>query len=397
MAVITASLPIDMNQGGYFYVATNVYAYSSSYIQLISPIGTLQSYEGYFPYIYQGSMQGSYMTRFVEYTNPGGPQWWRAENFYIDWPTYDYFSSTNNMEGLRSYVLGGNDVFHGSEYSDVLWGYTGNDTLYGNGGNDTLFGGVGNDSLDGGAGIDTAQYSSNLSNYTLTKGASNYTVSAYAGTDGSDTLANVERLQFTDMTVNLTVQANATTVASAQLQRLEELYVAFFNRVPDADGLSYWIDQFKGGLSVNQIAESFYSAGVQYSSLTGFSSSMSNEDFVNVVYRNVLGRTSGADAGGLAYWSGALASGSESRGSLVSTILDSAHTFKGDGTWGWVADLLDNKILVADKFAVDWGLNYNTPDASISHGMAIAAAVTPTSTAAAIALIGIAEGQISLG
>jgi len=42
-------------------------------------------------------------------------------------------------------------------------------------------------------------------------------------------------------------------------------------------------------------------------------------------------------------------------GSLVSAILTSAHTFKDDATWGWVADLLDNKIQVADKFAVTWG------------------------------------------
>lgn len=91
---------------------------------------------------------------------------------------------------------------------------------------------------------------------------------------------------------------------------------------------------------------------------------MTNADFVNVVYRNVLGRPDGADAGGLAYWSGELAAGRESRGSLVSTILYSAHTFKGkpsakgtaqDG-YGWVADLLDNKLAVAKTFAVDWGL-----------------------------------------
>ena len=61
-----------------------------------------------------------------------------------------------------------------------------------------------------------------------------------------------------------------------------------------------------------------------------------------------------------------------------------------------MADLLDNKIVVADAFAVDWGLNYNTPEDSIANGMAIAAAVTPTDTSAAISLIGINEGKIDL-
>lgn len=108
-----------------------------------------------------------------------------------------------------------------------------------------------------------------------------------------------------------------------------------------------------------------------------FSATMSNADFVNVIYKNVLGRKDGADAGGLAYWTGKLADKSETRGSLVSTILDSAHSFKGNKDFGYVADLLDNKNLVAKTFAIDLGLNYNTSDASITNGMAIAAAVTP--------------------
>ena len=116
---------------------------------------------------------------------------------------------------------------------------------------------------------------------------------------------------------------------------------------------------------------------------------MSNAAFVNVVYKNVLGRADGADAQGLAYWSGKLADGSASRGALVSTILDSAHTFKGDASFGYVADLVDNKITVAKTVAIDNGLNYNSADEAVSNGMAIAAAVTPGSIASAIALVGV--------
>ncbi len=72
-------------------------------------------------------------------------------------------------------------------------------------------------------------------------------------------------------------------------------------------------------------------------------------------YKNVLGRPEGADAGGLAYWNGKLSSGESTRSSLANDILGSAHTFKGDATWGWVADLLDNKIAVANKIAIEWG------------------------------------------
>ena len=150
------------------------------------------------------------------------------------------------------------------------------------------------------------------------------------------------------------------------------------------------------GQSTNKIADTFYSIGAQYSSLTGFSPTMSNSDFINVVYRNVLGRSDGADAGGLTYWNGKLLDGSATRGSLVSTILDAAHGYKGDATWGWVANLLDNKIAVAKTFAIDFGLGYLSADDSITHGMAIAKAVTSTDTVAALNLIGVSPIDIHL-
>jgi hypothetical protein len=56
-----------------------------------------------------------------------------------------------------------------------------------------------------------------------------------------------------------------------------------------------------------------------------------------------------------------------------------------------VADLLDNKYTVAKYFAVQQGLNYGSPSQSITSTIAIAAAVTPTSTSAATSLIGVSD------
>ena len=288
----------------------------------------------------------------------------------------------------------------GGDGNDIIIANDLGNFLKGMGGADLLKGGANNDQLDGGLGVDTALYTPVVSNYTVTKttvsGTTTYTVKDKTGADGTDTLTNVEALKFFDKSINLTIQAQAKAAPAADVTRLSELYVAFFNRIPDADGLSYWIGQKVAGQSISQIADTFYNAGVQFSSLTGFTATMSNADFVNVVYKNVLGRKDGADAGGLAYWTGKLADGSATRGDLVSTILDSAHTFKGDATYGYVADLLDNKIAVAKTFAIDLGLNYNTSNDSITNGMAIAAAVTPTSTAAAISLIGVNIADVQL-
>lgn len=261
---------------------------------------------------------------------------------------------------------------------------------------DTLSSSRGNDTIDGGGGIDTVLLNSSISNYSVTKTATGFSLVDKTGLDGTDTLLSIESIKFSDKTINLTVQAKAASAPPADVTRLVELYTAFFNRVPDADGMSFWIQEMKSGKTTNQIADAFYNAGVNYSSLTGFSSSMTNADFINVIYKNVLGRKDGADAGGLSFWEGEITSGRATRGTLVTNILDSAHTFKGDKTWGWVADLLDNKIIVAKKFSIDMGLNYNTPEESITKGMAIASAITSTDTLAAVTLIGVTEADLQL-
>jgi len=289
----------------------------------------------------------------------------------------DYFLAASGQTLVGSYRIGTSNLTTGQADPIAIAGTQGDDALYST---------SSNDSIDGGTGVDTVNYSASRSGATIARTATGYTVTQ---TGETDTLVNVEKLRFSDKTVNLTVRASASNLAAADLKLLQELYVAFFNRVPDADGLDYWIGEFRAGRTITQIADAFYSAGVQYSSLTGFSAGMTNDDFVNVVYRNVLGRQGGADAEGLAYWSNALATGQESKGSLVTSILGSAHSFKGNGTWGWVADLLDNKAAVSARFAVEQGLGYLTSDTSISEGMRIAAAVTATDIQVAISIIGV--------
>lgn len=234
------------------------------------------------------------------------------------------------------------------------------------------------------------------SNYAITKTGTGFTVVDFIGKDGTTNVdSSVGVLKFTDLTVNLAIGAKAASISPADLKTLTELYIAYFNRVPDADGLGYWVDQFKAGQSLEDIGKSFYEAAVQFSTLTGYTATMTNADFVKVIYKNVLGRTT-VDADGLNYWSSKIADGTETRGTLVKSILASAHTFKGNATYGYVADLLDNKGTVANYFAVQQGLGYNTAAESIVKGIAIAAAVTPTSTRAASLLVGVVDPAFNL-
>ena len=207
-------------------------------------------------------------------------------------------------------------------------------------------------------------------------------------------MAAIEHLTFADFGVNLRIASDAASITPAQLQNITELYVAFFNRTPDADGLDYWINAFKSGQTINQISDSFYAAGVQNSAQTGYSASSTNADFEKTVYKNVLGRTT-VDPDGLAYWTGGLDNHSQTRGSLVNAITNSAHTFKGDATYGYVANLLDNKDAVALVAAVQQGLTYLSASSAISQGQAILQAVTPTDTSAAIKLIGVFDAHLA--
>lgn len=272
-----------------------------------------------------------------------------------------------------------------------------NDILVGNGLANLLMGGAGNDVLNGGAGIDTAQYLGKRADFHLTKTSTGFTVADKKGSEGTDTLENMETLKFGDMIVNLTVGDKAKSISQESLKSIVELYIAYFNRVPDGDGMAYWIDQFKAGASIETIGQSFYAAAVSpsFSALTGYSAAMSNSDFIKIIYQNVLGRDQ-VDQQGMDYWSGSLVNGSQTRGSLINTILFSAHSYKGKADYGWVADLLDNKFTVGKVFAIEQGLSYSSMQETYSQCHKIAIAVTATNMDLALALIGVNDPGFTL-
>lgn len=239
----------------------------------------------------------------------------------------------------------------------------------------------------------TATFSGTRSAYAIVTTNNITTVTDLLGSGGSVNLdPNVQLIIFQDISINLSIPKESTEIASQDLTSLIELYIAYFNRVPDAEGLSYWIGRFKAGMTLDQIGESFYAAGLLYSAQTGYTANTSNAEFVTIIYRNVLGRTT-PDKEGLDYWTNSLSTGAATRGTLVRTILSSAHTYKGDATYGWVAQLLDNKHEVAKEFSVTQGISYILPTDSITKGVAIAATVTPSDTSVAKGLISILIGS----
>ena len=134
------------------------------------------------------------------------------------------------------------------------------DTLLGNGFDNILIGGGGDDRIEGDGGIDTAAFSGSIANFRIEKVGSAVYVTDRQGGQGTDVLTGIEKLHFQDMSVDLTVQDVAAAVSGARLQAVVELYVGFFNRVPDAEGLSFWLNQMNEGMTTAQVADSFYTA-----------------------------------------------------------------------------------------------------------------------------------------
>ncbi|CAN1533295.1 RTX calcium-binding nonapeptide repeat [Rhabdaerophilaceae bacterium] len=275
-------------------------------------------------------------------------------------------------------------------------GGAGADTIIGNSADNVLTGGGGADTLNGSAGNDTATYAGNRVDFDLSRTTNGFQVrDLIDNRNGTDVLEAIEIARFADRSVNFSVSTAAAGVSAAQLKTLLELYVGFFNRIPEAAGVKFWIDQLAtNGGNLTSIANQFYEAGVQFSSLTGYSASMTNAEFITKVYANVLGRTgaNAPNASEIGYWNDRLVAGTDTKGSMVLTMISDVHrVFTGDPTFGFVASLLTNKSTVANTYAIQMGLSFNTDAENIARGMEMAAAVTPTSTAEAIALIGVTD------
>jgi len=198
--------------------------------------------------------------------------------------------------------------------------------------------------------------------------------------------ANVQVLRFWDMSVNLTIATTAKKIPQASLDSLIELYIAYFGRVPDADGLEYWIKEMMLGKTIEEIGLSFYSAAVTHSSLTGYSQTMSHTEFVTKIYQNVLLRR--PDPAGLDYWVKDLSSGVQTRGALIRAMLIAAKTISRSEPFGWSGDLLEKRIEFAKFFAIEQGLTYNTTEETIRKTMSMAAAIYPSDSLTALLILG---------
>jgi hypothetical protein len=118
--------------------------------------------------------------------------------------------------------------------------------------------------------------------------------------------------------------------ASASVARL---YYAALDRTPDAGGAINWTTAIEGGASLADVADAF----VFSPEFQGKYASLSNEQFVEHLYLNVLDRP--ADPAGLESWTNSLNTGQMDRADVVLGFSEAPeHQIKTVG-------LVDNGIL----------------------------------------------------
>jgi len=287
------------------------------------------------------------------------------------------------------------DSVIGDWQNNELYGNAADNVILGWGGNDRLIGQQGDDYLDGGDGWDFAVFDTSLANLTLTMDAGGMTVEDRRGDSGTDTLNNIEVLSYQGGQLELWQLSGAADLSSDQMESLIELYIAYFNRAPDALGLSFWGTVHANGMSLSDIASQFTT---QDETRAMYDSGMSDADFVSRVYNNVLGRD--GDAEGFSFWTNALSTGAVVREQFIVAVLDGAKAEPtSDMSPALVAQQNADRLYLSDKIELGayFGVHRGLTDLEDAQAIMVAYGGTGAGYNAAIGLSDLAWRNAELG
>ncbi len=267
----------------------------------------------------------------------------------------DTITGSNLQEFLNG--ASGDDIIRGGFGGDTIEGWTGNDTLIGDGavtwdsnaasvrrlyiatldrGPDD--GGIQNwtNALKAGQSlssivsgfINSTEFSNiygALSNTAFVTTLYNNVLNRAPDSAGLNNWVSQLNSGFSRETVVLGFSESAEFQMSSEVRnitgQLFRMYESAFNRTADAGGFVGWWDAMYGGTSIGEIANSFINSA-EFTLTYGALGSLTNTQFVQLLYTNVLNRS--ADAGGLNHWVDQLATGM-TRATLLITFSESTE------------------------------------------------------------------------
>lgn len=214
---------------------------------------------------------------------------------------------------------GGTDNLQGNELNNILWGGDGADLMGGGGGSDVLI--AASQVTQYGTG-DTAYFDGRSDTFNIVGGI-DYTV--VTATDGSrDKLFGFQFLRFDDQLIELSVGSALAEAGRPEdfviAERVALLYEAALNRdgAIDLPGLNFYIDVTqRDGLSDEFLAADLMTSP-EFTLNFGDASTLSNTDFLEQIYLNVLDRPS--DSAGRQFYLDLLNEGAISKALALADI-----------------------------------------------------------------------------
>lgn len=272
--------------------------------------------------------------------------------------------------GITSRRLVGDDAVFGTDGNDTLTATSSDDEVYLQEGNDTILDLSGQDSVFGGAGTDTVGVAGLPENYTLTLSADWISVDDRRDPNDGIFLRDVEKINFSGGQYEVERFGGLTSLTAEEISQFVELYIAYFNRAPDALGLGFWGTAFANGVTLEQTAALFID---QDETRALYPDTLSNAEFATMVYTNVLGRA--ADQAGFDFWVGVLDNGFVSRDQFILEVLRGAKAEPPAGADQTFIDqqladraFLSTKTDIGTYFAITQGMS-NVANASAAMAL----------------------------
>ncbi len=251
--------------------------------------------------------------------------------------TFDFSSGNAVLE-----IAGGDSTsFKANGNANYLLPNVQTNEVTGNDANNGIIVDSGSGVFVAGEGTDTVYFSTiglgaEISDYNISKVADDKLIITATGFNGQTIIntTSVERITFLDgnddidRTLAFDLEGNA-----GQAYRL---YQAVFDRAPDLEGLGYWIREMDEGKGDRAWVASNFMKSVEFKETYGTQETVSDDDFLNLLYQNVLDRS--PDDVGLAYWKDELDRGF-SREGVISSFSESIENKSNvaaqidDGIW----------------------------------------------------------------
>jgi hypothetical protein len=209
-----------------------------------------------------------------------------------------------------------NVTLEGGDGNDVLTTGGGNDTVIGGAGVNFIATGAGNDTIitgegiantiDAGTGFDTVVIGGASADFQISQAGTTLVLN---GDDQTTSVTNAEFLTFTDG-ATLAIANNAEDAAVLRL------YEGLLGRDADAGGAEFFTTAHANGASTATLAEAFVNSA-EYKDIQV-------DSYLDSLYNNLLGSTTGADQAGQDFWSNAVANG-QSLAQVTASIAASAE------------------------------------------------------------------------